>query len=273
MNIGGQAVVEGVLMRSTEKVAIAVRLPNGKIRVKKENLAPIPKIGNAFFVRGIVRLWHMLKDGMKALIWSSNQQLDEKEKLTTAEFALTLLGSLVFAAVIFVGVPFFSARLIQEEGLGFNILEGVLRIMLFIIYILAISRMKDVQVLFQYHGAEHKTIYCYEAKKKIAPGAIQKFPKEHHRCGTSFIFIVLIVSVFLFSLISGPWWMKLVGRIVLLPVVAGISYEIIKLGDKFHHTLPVKILLAPGIWLQKITTREPNKKQIEVAMKSLKGVV
>lgn len=260
-------------MRNQEKVAIAVRLPNGKIKVKKERVAKYPKLFSIPFLRGIIQLWLMMKDGLSALIWSSNQQLEEEEKITKKELFLTITGSLLFAAVIFVGVPFFSAHLIQQEGFWFNVLEGIFRIVLFVLYLAVISRMKDVQTLFQYHGAEHKTIYCYESKKKIAPNIIQKFPKEHYRCGTSFIFIVLIVSILLFSFISGSWWIRLLGRIVLFPVVAGISYEIIKLGDKFHNNFMVKILLAPGIWLQKITTKEPNKKQIEVAMKSLKGVV
>ena len=133
--------------------------------------------------------------------------------------------------------------------------------------------MKDVRVLFHYHGAEHKTIACYEAGKKLTLKNVKKFSRFHPRCGTSFLFIVLIISIILFTLISGPWWIKLLGRIVLLPVIAGIGYEMIKLSGRYRKNPVVKVITAPGLWLQRITTHEPNDKQLKVGIESLKAVI
>ncbi len=273
MTIGGQAVIEGVMMRSKERFAVAVRLPNGKIKVQRQLNAKVPKPFQLFFLRGIAGLAYMLRDGMKALIWSSNQQLEKEEKLTAKELTLTIAASLLFAVLIFVVVPFFSVQWLGAEGIWFTILDGLLRVVLFLGYLLVISRMKDVKTLFEYHGAEHKTIYCYEANKKVTLDNVRTFPRQHHRCGTSFLFLVLLISIFVFSFITGPWWVRLFGRILLLPVVAGIGYEIIKLGDKFQKNIILRALSAPGLWLQEITTKEPSNKQIEVAMKALEGVV
>ncbi len=283
MHIGGQAVVEGVMMRNKERFAVAVRLPNGKIRLRREKNSRFPKLFNVFFLRGIVGLGYMLKDGMKSLIWSSNQQLGKSEKLSARELIIAIGGSFLFAVVLFIGLPFLAAGAFHADGVWFNLLDGAFRAAVFLGYLAVISRMKDVQKLFQYHGAEHKTIYCYEAQKeneaqgknmaKITIDAVRKFPRQHHRCGTSFLFLVILISIILFSVLTGPWWVKLGGRILLLPVVAGISYELIKLGDRFREKTLVKPLLLPGLWLQEITTKDPTDKQIEVAMKALEGVV
>lgn len=272
MHIGGQAVIEGVMMRNKEKFSVAVRLPNGKIKVKTEKSSPLPKILTLPIIRGTVGLGYMLKDGLQALIWSSNQQLGKDEKLTKKELFFTIATSLLFAIIIFVAVPFFSAQFFQKDGAWFNILDGLFRIILFIGYLLIISKMKDMKTLFQYHGAEHKTIYCYEAGKKVTFDNIKQFPRQHHRCGTSFLFLVLITSIIVFSFVTGAWWIKLGGRILLIPIIAGIAYELIKLGDRFHHNFLAKMLILPGLWLQEITTKEPTEKQIEVAMKALEGV-
>lgn len=273
MTIGGQAVIEGVMMRDKERFSVAVRLPNGKIKVKKEKSSSLPKYLQLPFLRGAVGLLYMLVDGIKALIWSSNQQLGKEEKLTFKEIVGTILLSLFFAILLFIAVPFFTAQFFQAEGVWFNILDGLIRVALFLLYLGIISRMKDMKVLFQYHGAEHKTIYCHEANTKVTLENVKKFPRQHHRCGTSFLFMVLIVSIVVFSFITGAWWVKLGGRILLIPVIAGIGYELIKLGDKFHHNSIVKALIAPGIWLQGITTKEPTNRQVEVAMKALDGIV
>ncbi len=273
MNIGGQAVVEGVMMRNQERFAVAVRLPNGRIKVLKEQNASYPKIFNVIFIRGIVGLAFMLLDGIKALTWSSNQQLGKDEQLSAKELTITITTSLLAGILIFVAIPFFTARWVVADGVWFDVLDGLLRVALLVGYLGAISFLKDVRTLFQYHGAEHKAIYCYEAKQKVNPGNVKQFSRFHHRCGTSFIFIVIVISIILFSLIDGAWWIKLLGRILLLPVIAGISYELLKLGDKFHGSFIVRGIIAPGLWLQRITTREPTEKQIEVAIKSLEGVV
>lgn len=273
MNVGGQAVIEGVMMRNKERFAVAVRKKDGSIAVLKEKSSFYPPFFEAPILRGAVGLFYTLYDGMKALIWSGNQNLETEEKLTPKEIVFTIITSLVMAVLFFIVVPFFSARAIRAEGLWFNLLDGFFRAALFVGYLMLISYLSDVQKLFQYHGAEHKTIYCYEAKKELTVENVKPFIRFHPRCGTSFIFIVLILSIILFTAISGPWWVKLGGRIVLLPVIAGIAYELIKLSEKFQKNVVVKMLIAPGLWLQRITTKEPSDKQLEVAIAALNGVL
>ncbi|MBU0457045.1 MAG: DUF1385 domain-containing protein [Nanoarchaeota archaeon] len=273
MNVGGQAVIEGVMMRNKENYAVAVRLPDGEIKVKKEKSSNFPKIFNVFFIRGIVGLGYTLYDGVRALIWSSNQNLGHEEKLSGKEVAGTVIVSFLFAILIFVALPFFSARLIHPEGFLFDIFDGFFRITLFLGYLGVISLMKDVKILFQYHGAEHKTINCYENKEKLTISNVKKFSRFHPRCGTSFIFVVLLLSIFIFTLIPGQWWIKFIGRILAFPLIAGISYELIKLSDKFKKNILVRTLVAPGLWLQRITTKEPTDEQLEVGIKSLNSVL
>ena len=273
MDVGGQAVIEGVMMRNKEKFAIAVRLKNGKIRVKKDKSTTFPKSFNIPFLRGAIGLFYMLYDGIRALIWSGNQQAEEKEKLTKKEIILTLVISLSFSLFFFIGIPFFAANFMSSSDYWFNIFDGIFRIIVFIGYLVIISFMKDVKILFQYHGAEHKSIACYEAKQELTVDNVKNFSRFHPRCGTSFIFIVLILSIIIFTLISGPMWVKFLGRIMLLPVIAGIGYELIKLSAKYSENPIVKVLIAPGLWLQRLTTKEPNEKQIEVGIKSLKAVI
>ena len=273
MNVGGQAVIEGVMMRNKERFAVAVRLPNGKIKVKREKSSSFPKIFNVFFVRGAVGLGYALVDGVKALVWSSNQQLGKEEKLTRKEIAITMGVSFFFAILLFVALPFFSARFIHQEGIWFNALDGAFRLILFMGYLGIVSMMKDMKRLFQYHGAEHKTIYCYEAGQKLTVENVKKYSRFHPRCGTSFLFLVLLLSILIFSFISGVWWVKFLGRIVLLPVIGGIGYELIKLSNNYSKYTLVKVLIAPGLWLQRITTKEPSDAQVEVGIESLKAVV
>ncbi len=273
MNVGGQAVIEGVMMRNREKYAVAVRLPNGKIKVKKEQSSLSPKIFDVFFLRGVVGLGYALYDGIRALIWSSNQNLGKNEKLSKKEIIGAIASSFLFAVLIFIVLPFFSARWIHSEGFLFNLLDGLFRVALFVGYLVVISVMKDVKTLFQYHGAEHKSIYCYENKEPLTVEKVKKFSRFHPRCGTSFLFMVLLLSIFIFALITGPLWMKLAGRIMLLPVIAGIGYELIKLSGKYSQNYLVRFMIAPGLWLQRITTNEPTDQQMEVAIASLKTVV
>ena len=273
MDVGGQAVVEGVMMRNKERYAVAVRLPNGEIKVKKEHNSNFPRFFNVFFIRGIVGLGYTLYDGVRALIWSSNQNLGKEEQLSTKEVVGTVAMSFLSAILIFVAIPFFSARWIHSEGVLFNVLDGVFRVALFLGYLTLISMMNEVKTLFQYHGAEHKTIYCYENKKELTVENVKKFSRFHPRCGTSFLFIVLLLSIFVFSLVTGPWWVRFLGRIALLPVIAGIGYELIKLSGKYADNPVVKVFITPGLWLQRITTKEPDDKQLEVGIKSLKAVV
>lgn len=273
MNVGGQAVIEGVMMRNKERFAIAVRLPNGTIKIKKEKSSTFPRSFNIFFVRGAVGLGYMLIDGIKALNWSSNQQLGKNEKLSRFELIATLGISFLFSILLFVAIPFFSARYIQAEGFWFDVLDGLFRAAILILYFGVISLMKDVKRLFQYHGAEHKTIYCYEAGLPLTLRNVKKFSRFHPRCGTSFIFLVVLLSIFIFSFVEGPVWIKFLGRIVLLPVIGGIAYELIKLSDRFQQNMVVKAVISPGLWLQRITTKEPSERQLEVGIKALRAVV
>lgn len=273
MEVGGQAVIEGVMMRNKERFAVAVRLPNGEIKVKQEQNSTFPSFFKFPFLRGIVGLGYTLYDGIRALIWSSNENLGVEEKLTKKEIIGTIFFSFLASALIFVVVPFLLARYLTSTNLWFNILDGLLRTGLFLGYVLLISTMKDVKTLFQYHGAEHKTIYCYEEGKPLTVENVRPFTRFHPRCGTTFIFILLLLSIFLFTLIPGSFLIKFLGRLLLLPVLAGIGYELIKLSSKHYKNTFVKIFIAPGLWLQRITTKEPNDTQLEVSIKALKAVV
>lgn len=273
MEIGGQAVIEGVMMRNKEKFAVAVRLKNGNIKVKKEKSSSSPTFFNIFFIRGVVGLGYALYDGVRALSWSSNQQLKKQEKFSKWEIIGTITVSFLFAILFFVALPFFTARFVAAEGIWFDIVDGVFRIVLFLGYLMIISRMQEVKTLFQYHGAEHKTIYCYENKMPLTVKNVRIFSRFHPRCGTSFIFLVLIISIMVFSFISGPMWVKFIGRILALPFIAGIGYELIKLSGKYYSNSFVKAVVAPGLWLQRITTKEPTNKQLEVGIRALKAVL
>ena len=172
-----------------------------------------------------------------------------------------------------ISVGFYLTSPLNSEGFLFDVLDGVFRVALFLGYLALISMMKDVKTLFQYHGAEHKTIYCYESGGKLTVSNVKKFSRFHPRCGTTFLFLVLLISILTFTLISGSWVVELVARILVMPLIAGVSYEIIKLTDKFGDNFIVKALITPGLWLQRITTKEPTDKQIEVGIRSLKAVV
>jgi len=276
--IGGQALIEGVLMRSPDKYAMAVRLPNKKIKVKKKNYKSLikkHKILNLPFTRGVIMLFEMLVLGMKALTWSADQQEDHDEKITTWQLTLSILFALAVTIALFILFPLWLTKLVvSSKGFLFNVIDGIIRVIIFIGYILVISLMKDIQRVFQYHGAEHMAIHCLEAKKNLPPNNVKKFTTLHPRCGTSFIIFVLVVSIIVFSLvISESWWVKFAARIILLPVIAGISYELLKISAKYHENPFWKILIYPGLFIQKITTKKPTKSQIEVAIASLKAVL
>ena len=273
MDVGGQAVIEGVMMRNKQHYAVAVRTKDDKIEILKEKSSKYPKYFQYPFIRGVIGLGYTLYDGIRALIWSSNQQLETDEKITKKEAIMTIVFSMLFAIVIFVVVPFFSARYIQSDGIGFDMWDGAFRFLFFFGYLLIISRMKDVQTLFKYHGAEHKSIACYEAKEELTIKNARKYSRFHPRCGTSFLLLVMIISVLIFTLIPGGWVAKLLGRIVLMPVIAGIAYEAIKLSGRYNSNMVVKTLIAPGLWLQRITTKEPSDAQLEVGLRSLKAVL
>ncbi len=275
--IGGQAVIEGVMMKSDKKVAVAVR-KKSRIIVKKRNYKSLTErhqILKLPIIRGIIFLFEMLFIGVKSLTWSADQQTGKNERISPFETFFTILLSFALVIVIFIIVPFYITKIfIKETNVIFNLIDGVIRVMIFFLYILVISSMKDIRRVFQYHGAEHKAVYCYEADEKLTVKNVQKYSTLHPRCGTSFIILVLIISILLFSILKDPrWWVNIPFRIFLVPVVAGISYEILRISARYRNNLLFNILIQPGLWFQKITTREPDNKQVEVAIAALKKVI
>ena len=276
--LGGQALIEGVMMKSPNYISIAVRKPNKKISLKIEKFNSLTKKYRILgwpFIRGVIILFEMLITGMKALTYSANESGEsEEEELTKKEIVLTIGFAMLFTALLFIALPFYLSKLItSNEGILFNLIDGVIRVVIFLIYIIGISLMPDIKRVFQYHGAEHMSIHCMEHKEKLTPTNVAKYTPEHPRCGTSFLIIVLLISIIVFSMIiSELWYVKLLGRLVLLPLIAGISYEILKLSAKYRRNPIFKLIVWPGMMLQKITTREPDKGQIEVAIRALKGV-
>ncbi len=278
LQVGGQAVIEGVMMKSPSKISVAVRKPNGKISVKvnrhksftkKHALLGIP------VVRGFVELVDMLIIGVKALTYSANEASDDDEQLSNGELTLTFVIAAAFAIGLFVALPLFIAKKITPgTGTWFDLTDGILRLCIFVIYVYLISRLKDMRTVFQYHGAEHCAVHCYEDGKKLTPANVMKYSTLHPRCGTSFLVIVIAISIIVFSFIRDPRWIvKFVSRIVLLPVIAGLGYEILKLGSKFEKNPVMQVIIKPGLWVQKMTTRKPTKKQVEVAIAALARVI
>ena len=276
--VGGQAVIEGVMMRGFGKVATAVREPGGNINVQ---VKPVSSIADRFpilklpLLRGAVSLFESLILGMKSLSFSAQAAGEEDEQLTDKELIGTIILAIGLACVLFVAIPTFAAKFfhaLTDDPIILNLAEGFLRLIIFLAYLFAISQMKDIQRVFQYHGAEHKTIFCYEADLPLTVENVKKFPRLHPRCGTAFLLIVMLVSIFVFAFLGWPeLWIRILSRIILLPVVAGLSYEIIRFSARSQNSL-VKIATLPGLWLQYLTTREPDDSMLEVAIKSLEAV-
>ena len=286
--LGGQAIIEGVMIKSPSHVTMAVRSKDN-ILFKSEKINT-KKASKIFFVRGIVNLYDMLIYGTKAIIWSSQQQEYDGKEMTKTEIMLTMMLSVTLVIGIFIVLPYFLTSLTgvreQSSPVAFNLLDGIIRVIFFLTYLYLISLLKDVRVLFQYHGAEHKAIHCYEANKPLKIENIKPFSPIHPRCGTSFIMIVFLISIIVFSFVPGT--VRLIipklfqmnifiqksilffTRILLIPVIAGISYEILRLNTVHSNNVLMKVINFPGMLIQKITTKEPEEKQIEVAIASLK---
>lgn len=276
--VGGQAVIEGVMMRGPGYIATAVREPSGNITVRKEELKSISDtypILKKPMIRGVVSLAEALIYGMKALSFSAQAAGEEGEELSNKEIAMTMVFSLAMAIGLFVIIPTYAAKFLHsatDDARILNTLEGILRLVIFLAYIGAISMMKDIQRVFQYHGAEHKTIHAYEAGVPLDVEHIRTFSTLHPRCGTNFMLIVMLVSIVVFAFLGWPdLWLRIVSRIVLLPLIAGVSYEIIRFAGRSQLRW-VACAITPGLWLQKMTTREPSDDQIEVAIKALEAV-
>lgn len=277
--VGGQAVIEGVMMRGPELTATAVRDPSGKIQVE---VKPVHSISERFpilkkpFIRGTVSLIESLVIGMKSLSYSAKMAGEEDEQLTDKEMAGTIVFAFVLASILFIAIPTGAAKLfhvITAEPVFLNLMEGFLRLIIFLAYIWGISRMKDIRRVFQYHGAEHKTIHCYEAGLPLTVANVQQFSRLHPRCGTNFLLIVMLVSIFVFAFLGWPSLAeRIASRILLLPVVAGISYEIIRLAGRSDNKI-IQTAIKPGLWLQYLTTRPPADDMVEVAIESVKAVL
>lgn len=277
-SIGGQAVIEGVMMRGPKDIATAVREPSGNITVKVDPLTSITDkypILKKPLLRGVVALAEALIYGLKALSFSAQAAGEEGEELTDKEMAMTMAFSLGLAIVLFVIIPTFAAKYIHSaitDPKLLNIFEGVLRLLIFLGYVAAISRLKDIQRVFEYHGAEHKVINAYEAGVPLDPEHVRPYSRFHPRCGTNFLLIVMIVSIITFAFLGWPdLWMRILSRVLLMPLVAGIAYEIIRFAGRSESQW-VACAIAPGLWLQKLTTREPDDSQIEVAIRALEAV-
>lgn len=274
MSVGGQAVIEGVLMRSKNYAAISVNKKDGSTSVKIISLG-YSKASKIPFIRGIYNLFDMLYMGTSALIWSANEQEESNEtKITNTEIIVMLVFSFLLGILIFIGVPYLITSLTNTEGIIFNTTDGILRLLLFIVYIYIIGLTKDVKELFSYHGAEHKAVNCYERDEELNLENVKKQSTRHVRCGTSFILIVMVISIIMFSIFySEHWYYNLLLRIILIPVIASVSYEILKIGDKYKSNALVRLLLKPGLMVQGLTTREPEEKHLKMAVHSLKEVL
>ncbi len=304
VSIGGQAVLEGVMMKGPKSYALAVRKPNKEIEVKVTDYVSLGeryKILQIPLLRGIVNFLESLYIGMKTLMDSSEYVEDEEEakkessskkedtkkassdkkeeankESSTGYLIGTLIVSLVIAVGVFMLLPAFLANFlykVTESDLLVNLAEGILRLVIFLGYVAVISFMDDIKRTYMYHGAEHKTINCMEAGDDLTVENVKKHTRFHKRCGTSFVFIVMFISIVVFMFVrTDVMWLRLVSRVLLIPLIAGISYEFIRYAGK-HNNACSNVLSAPGLWVQRLTTREPDDSMIEVAIKSVEGVI
>jgi uncharacterized protein YqhQ len=295
-SIGGQAVIEGVMMRGPKEIATAVRKSDGSIVIDKKPVASFVtkyKLNKIPLIRGVFSFVDSLVTGMKCLMFSADQMdleedenepskfekwLEEKlgDKVKDIAIYIAVFVSIIFSIGLFMLLPNALATVVgmfTKNKIILNLSEGVIRMLIFLSYLLLVSRMKDIQRVFEYHGAEHKTIATYESGEELTVENARKHSRLHPRCGTSFLLIVMVVSIIIFSFLRwGAMWQNMLMRIALMPVVAGISYEMIKFAGRCK-LKAVAILTKPGLWLQKITTREPDDSQLEVAIASLKAVL
>jgi uncharacterized protein YqhQ len=283
-NIGGQAVIEGVMMKSAAGWTVAVRDQKGEIHIKREVLEKLPRFLAFPLVRGIVGLYHAFAIGIKAIEFSASKAYSSEDEKPLSPFAIA--STIVFAVGIGIGLfiflPLYLTKLmgllvgeVSRSSFIFNLTDGIIRVLIFLFYVFAIGLWKDMRRIFEYHGAEHKVIHAYEAGRELEIESVRAFSPHHPRCGTSFLLIVMVISILLFSFIpqSWPFSGKFLSRIILIPMIAGISYELLRLSAKLKGNAFIQLLILPGLFLQKLTTREPDDSQIEVAIKAVKEVL
>lgn len=290
--MGGQALIEGVLIRSPNCVSVAVRKPDGSIIRKADKFVSISKkikILSWPILRGIVNLFEMMVVGIRALDYSAQQAMDdgtEEKKLSrgaqTFSLVISIVISLGIAIVFFKLIPLFLTEqlrkifpALQNYAVVFNLVDGLIRISIFLMYIFVLSLIPSFRRIFEYHGAEHKSIFAHEKGFELTPHVVQKESPRHPRCGTSFLMIVLIISILMFSLVprNPIFWMNLLQRLAIIPLIAGAAYEILKFTAKHEKHVLVRLLTYPGLFTQYITTKEPDDKQVEVAIAAVKGAV
>lgn len=297
--IGGQALIEGIMMRGVDKSAMALRLPTGEIEVEEwdaKNGKDAPWYKKAPFIRGIFNMVGSLVEGYKCLSKSADRAMDFEDEEPQTKFEiwleekigdklvpiLTTIASIfgvLIALLLFMWVPSVIVsgigKLVPMNSFAKTLIEGIIKILIFVGYMALTGLMKDIRRTYQYHGAEHKTIACYEAGDELTPECVKKYTRFHPRCGTSFIFIVLFISIIVFSVFRLPWsnvFIRLLFKLPLLPVIVGIGYEIIRLAGRYNNKL-TRFISAPGLWLQRLTTREPDLDVIEVAIAALKPCI
>ncbi len=283
--IGGQAVIEGVMMLAPRVMAVAVRRPSGEIVVKADQLN---RLSDRYpllkwpFVRGTISLFGTIVLGIRALNYSAQQALEEEEgEIGPLAMAGTIAAAFGLAVFLFLLLPLWATRYLEghfhwvKGQWGFNLVDGLLRLLVFFLYLAAITLARDVRRIFEYHGAEHKTIYAMEAGDDLTVENVRKYSTMHPRCGTSFLLIVMVLSILVFAQIPQAWplWAKALSRVVLIPVIAGASYEVMKLGDRYRDRSILQLFLLPGLLMQRMTTREPTDDQIEVALIALKEAI
>jgi uncharacterized protein YqhQ len=274
--MGGQAVLEGVMMRGASTWAVAVREPEGSIKV---DVRVVPgwaeRYRNIPVVRGVMGLGESLGLGYRALTWSANQQVPAEQQVSEKMMGWTVGIAAIAFSSLFIILPALAGRSLSQRFHGsFAIAEGIARLAIFIIYLLAISRIPDIRRVFEYHGAEHKAIAAYENGVELTPSTAQQFSTAHVRCGTNFLLTVMVVAILVYSVIPRPNLLFIIGsRLVLVPVIAGLSYELIRFAAKNMHRAVVRGLMRPGLLLQRLTTRTPDLEQLEVAIASLRAVM
>ena len=284
-SVGGQAVIEGVMMRNADLLATAVRKPNGDIVYKKTKISKSRnKLSTIPFIRGAITLFDSLVLGVKELTFSANQAEVEEEQLSQKEAVITTIVSLALGIGLFIVLPsVISSFLFRDNKIHSNLLEAGLRLSFFVLYIFLISFSKDIQRVFQYHGAEHKSIYAYEQHLELTPENAKKFTTLHPRCGTSFLLIVMFIAIIVFTCLDfilppptsfvTKLFTKVILRVLFMPLIAGISYELQRYTSNHLDNWLVKLIAAPGMALQRITTKEPDLQQLEVAIVAIKVVL
>jgi len=277
---GGQAVIEGVMMRGRKTAVTAVRRPNGEVALDIKSLSAVYTgwMRKTPLIRGVVVLIEALLLGMQSLLYSANVSLEEEdEKISGWLTWVLVVVSLAFGVALFFMVPLFLAKIFDpyiSSSLVFHLIEGFIRLGIFIAYLKLMTLIPDIKRVFAYHGAEHKTVNAYEAGVPLEVAAVKEHSTAHARCGTSFLFVVLIIAIIIFALVGRPaLWLMILSRVILIPVIAALGYEVVQFGARHADNGFVRVILAPGLWLQSLTTNEPDDSQLDVAISALSKVI